>query len=130
MVSYQFKRNGQTISRELEQEQEEVVLSNPDIYLTEDIEESYQDVEPKLIESLKKYDQSILKKTKNSYKEKTNQLTSYYRDNVNLQKSYYNDEDSHWMKKQREIRNELFLRKILIVCVLLVILFLFFYFTH
>lgn len=130
MVSYQFKRNGQTISRELEQEQEEVVLSNPDIYLTEDIEESYQDVEPKLIESLKKYDQSILKKTKNSYKEKTKQLTSYYRDNVNLQKSYYNDEDSHWMKKQREIRNELFLRKILIVCVLLVILFLFFYFTH
>lgn len=130
MVSYQFKRNGQTISRELEQEQEEVVLSNPDIYLTEDIEESYQDVEPKLIESLKKYDQSIFKKTKNSYKEKTNQLKSYYRDNVNLQKSYYNDEDSHWMKKQREIRNELFLRKILIVCVLLVILFLFFYFTH
>ncbi len=130
MVSYQFRRNGQTISRELEQEQEEVVLSNPDIYLTEDIEESYQDVEPKLIESLKKYDQSILKKTKNSYKEKTKQLTSYYRDNVNLQKSYYNDEDSHWMKKQREIRNELFLRKILIVCVLLVILFLFFYFTH
>lgn len=130
MVSYRFKRDGQSIHREVELDS---LIDYQDGVDSETLEEQvdysafydtyYDGFDEDSISREQGKKQGLIacgKETIVNFKE---DVTDYYNLQVERHKDYYSEEDSFWMRKQQQKRNRKFIKQSILLALGLLLVF-------
>lgn len=129
MVSYRFKRDGQYIRREVELNSND----NQDGVYPESLEEQvdysafydtyYDGFDEDSISREQKKKQGLIARGKETVVNFKEDVTDYYNLQVERHKDYYSEEDSFWMRKQQQKRNQKFIKQSILLAFGLLLVF-------
>lgn len=129
MVSYRFKRDGQYIRREVELNSND----NQDGVYPESLEDQvdysafydtyYDGFDEDSISREQEKKQGLIARGRERIVNLKEDVTDYYNFQVERHKDYYSEEDSFWMRKQQQKRNQKFIKQSILLALGLLLVF-------